>query len=161
MKYQSEFKHFHSRKCIWKYCLGNGVHLSQPQCVKEAIYVGAMPVHACIPYCTCHHCACWCPSTKWCWVISRHSADYIKVKHVFFKFLWLPVSANMTDAFLIRKHHLRGMLRYPVMFCNLELLPVIGQTLPVARGPHIQCLLTQWGWVTHICICKLGHIWFR
>ena len=34
MKFKSEFKHFHSRKCIWKCCLRNGVHLSRPQCVK-------------------------------------------------------------------------------------------------------------------------------
>ena len=26
--------HFHSRKCIWKCCLRNGVHFSRPQCVK-------------------------------------------------------------------------------------------------------------------------------
>ena len=34
MKFQSEFKHFHSRKCTWKCRLRNGVHLSRPQCVK-------------------------------------------------------------------------------------------------------------------------------
>ena len=32
--FSSEFKHFHSRKCIWKCRLRNGVHLSRPQCVK-------------------------------------------------------------------------------------------------------------------------------
>ena len=31
MKFSSEFKHFHSRKCIWKCRLRNGVHLSRPQ----------------------------------------------------------------------------------------------------------------------------------
>ena len=34
MKFQSEFKHFYSRKCIWKCRLRNGVHLSRPQYVK-------------------------------------------------------------------------------------------------------------------------------
>ena len=34
MKFESEFKHFHSRKCIWKCRLRNGVHLSRPQYVK-------------------------------------------------------------------------------------------------------------------------------
>ena len=33
MKFQSQFKHFHSRKCIWRCRLRNGVHLSRPQCV--------------------------------------------------------------------------------------------------------------------------------
>ena len=35
VKFQSQFKHFHSRKCIWKCCLRNGVHLSRPQYVKD------------------------------------------------------------------------------------------------------------------------------
>ena len=30
-------QHFHSRKCIWKCRLRNGVHLSQPQCVDNTI----------------------------------------------------------------------------------------------------------------------------
>ena len=34
VKFWSEFKHFHSRKCIWKCRLRNGVHLSRPQWVK-------------------------------------------------------------------------------------------------------------------------------
>ena len=33
VKFYSEFKHFHSRKCIWKCHLENGVHFSRPQCV--------------------------------------------------------------------------------------------------------------------------------
>ena len=45
MKFQSEFKHFHSRKCIWKCRLRNGVHLSRPQCVnwnREVIIEGLL-----------------------------------------------------------------------------------------------------------------------
>ena len=34
MKIQSEFTHFHSRKCTSKCRLRNGVHLFWPQCVK-------------------------------------------------------------------------------------------------------------------------------
>ena len=33
MNYYSKFKSFHSRKCIWKYCLRIGGHFSRPQCV--------------------------------------------------------------------------------------------------------------------------------
>ena len=29
--------HFHSRKCVWKSRLRNGVHLSQPQCVRVPV----------------------------------------------------------------------------------------------------------------------------
>ena len=34
MKFESEFKHFHWRKYIWKCRLGNVDHFSRPQCVK-------------------------------------------------------------------------------------------------------------------------------
>ena len=35
----SEFKHFLSRKCIWKWRLQNGVHLSRPQWVKSCMFI--------------------------------------------------------------------------------------------------------------------------
>ena len=35
MKFESELKYFHSRKCAWKGRLRNGSHLSRPQCVKQ------------------------------------------------------------------------------------------------------------------------------
>ena len=35
VKISSEFKNFHSRKCIWKCRLRNGVHLSRPQWVNS------------------------------------------------------------------------------------------------------------------------------
>ena len=38
MKFQSEFKHFHSRKCIWTCRLENGGHLSRPQWVNALIW---------------------------------------------------------------------------------------------------------------------------
>ena len=36
-KFYLKFKHFHSRKCIWKYCLKMSTILSQSQCVKVSI----------------------------------------------------------------------------------------------------------------------------